>query len=71
MTTINLLDIVKASPVTLTIWKQELARTEDYHTLKVLLDCYVTVAMENLHTERDTDCKNFYDAVLKRFGEIL
>jgi hypothetical protein len=69
MTTINLIDIIKSSPCTKTIWQQDLNRTEDYHTLRTLLDAYVSVAMENLHTERNTCYKSFYDDVLWRFEE--
>lgn len=64
----NILEIIKDSSVTKTIWKQELNRTEDKGTLKILLDSYIEVAMITLGDEEVT-YKMFYDMVLQKFEE--
>ncbi len=64
----NILEIIKDSSITNTIWKQELNRTEDKETLKILLDSYVEVAMITLGDE-DITYKMFYDTVLQKFEE--
>lgn len=64
----NIIEIIKDSSVTNTIWKQELNRTEDKETLKILLDSYVEVAMIALGDE-DVTYKMFYDMVLQKFEE--
>jgi len=64
----NILEIVKDSSVTNTIWKQELNRTEDKETLKILLDSYVEVAMITMNDE-NTPYVEFYYMVLQKFEE--
>lgn len=72
---LTILDIIKDSSVTKTIWKQELNSTQDYDTLKQLLNAYTTVAMESLYREQpDSELQylEFYNKVLKKFnGELL
>lgn len=68
MENFNILEIIKDSSVTNTIWRQELNRTEDRETLKILLDSYIEVAMITLGDEGIT-YKMFYDMVLQKFEE--
>lgn len=68
MNLITILDIIKESSVTKTIWKQELKSTEDVSTLRALLTAYVNVATEHMNVE--IEYKDFYDKVLNRFEEI-
>lgn len=69
MNLITILDIIKDSSVTKTIWKQELKSTEDVPTLRALLAAYVSVATEYMNVE--IEYKDFYDKVLNRFEESL
>jgi hypothetical protein len=70
MTTINLIDIIRDSSITRTIWQQELKCTEDKEVLKILLDSYVEIAMITMH-DKEVSYREFYDAVLLRFEENL
>ena len=69
MNLITILDIIKDSSVTKTIWKQELKSTEDVPTLRALLAAYVSVAAEYMNVE--IEYKDFYNKVLNRFEESL
>jgi len=69
MNLITILDIIKESSVTKTIWKQELKSTEDVSTLRALLTAYVNVATEYMNVE--IEYKDFYDKVLNRFEETI
>ena len=69
MNLITILDIIKDSSVTKTIWKQELKSTEDVSTLRALLAAYVSVAAEYMNVE--IEYKDFYNKVLNRFEESL
>lgn len=64
----NIIDVIKDSSVTRTIWKQELNQTKDVELLKKLLDSYVQSAMINLSNE-ESDYTSFYQDVLQRFKE--
>lgn len=69
MNLITILDIIKDSSVTKTIWKQELKCTEDVSTLRALLIAYVNVATEYMNVE--IEYKDFYSKVLNRFEETI
>lgn len=69
---LTLLDIIKDSSVTRTIWMQELNSTEDYDTLRQLLDAYTSVSMDSLCREQPNNpvvYKEFYNKVLNKFEE--
>lgn len=70
MTDFNIIDIIKDSSVTRTIWRQELNQTKDVELLKKLLDAYVQSAMINLSDEA-SDYASFYRDVLQRFEESV
>ena len=68
----SLLDVIKDSSVTKTIWRQELNSTEDSDILRQLLDAYLSVSMESLcreHTGCDVEYNEFYKKVLNKFEE--
>lgn len=69
MNLITILDIIKDSSVTKTIWKQELKSTEDLPTLRALLTAYVDVATECMNVE--IEYKDFYNKVLNRLEETI
>ena len=72
MNLITILDIIKESSVTKTIWKQELKSTEDVSTLRALLTAYVNVATEDLIVYgTEVEYQDFYNKVLNRFEEIV
>lgn len=71
---LTILDIIKDSSVTKTIWTQELNSTQDYDTLKLLLQAYTKVATESLCCEQPNNelhYHEFYNKVLNKFNDEL
>lgn len=72
METISILDIIKLNRLLLTIWKQELSCTEDYHLLTVLHKAYNDIVEEVSNSGEDSMLyKDLYDKVLNKFEEMV
>ncbi|ALM62106.1 hypothetical protein AXI64_gp114 [Vibrio phage qdvp001] len=73
MVIITLIDIIKSTALTKTIWKQELKCTEDFSELLTLFDAYTKVVGEHQHSFEDgcgVHYKELYDEVLNKFEEL-
>ncbi len=61
--------IINDTHVLSTIWKQELSRTRDERTLRVLIRAHAAVSVDSLNY--DWTYKEFYDKVLNTFEECI
>ena len=61
--------IINDTKVLSTIWKQELSRTRDERTLRVLIRSHAAVIGDSFNY--DWTYKEFYDKVLSTFEECL
>ncbi|CAH9014901.1 conserved hypothetical protein [Vibrio phage 424E50-1] len=61
--------IINDTHVLSTIWKQELSRTRDSRTLRVLIRAHAVVSVDSFNC--DWTYKEFYDKVLNTFEECL
>ena len=61
--------IINDTKVLSTIWKQELSRTRDERTLRVLIRSHATVSVDSLNY--DWTYKDFYSKVLNTFEECI
>ncbi len=61
--------IINDTKVLSTIWKQELSRTRDERTLRVLIRAHATVSVDSLNC--NWTYKEFYDKVLNTFEECI